>query len=448
MKKLFTLLGFVFFGVIAVSAGGTTRQRLIVTTDLGGTDPDDIESMVHLLVCSDMVDIEGLISSQVWTDYPDKVDSIKKVVDKFCEVLPNLKHHSAGYPDADYLKSIVKRGQEKSNMDGVGEGKDSPGSDHIIACVDRKNDKRPVWLVAWGGMNNIAQAIWKVRNTRSEKKFKEFIDKIRIYDILGQDDAGAWIAHNYPSILYIRNTQIYGWPMDDSWVKSNIMSHKPLGDAYPMRAWVFEGDSPSFMYLLDNGLNVPEHIDYGGWGGRFDTTRVAGIRGMSFITRSGKDEALYDPYYMHPSSKEGSAAISRWKTHIWNDFAARMLWATTPDYDKVNHHPVPVVDGDKSRRLLVRKVKPGGILRLDASESTDPDNDALTFNWQVYREPSAYKKDVTIRHGNASVCDVNVPLDAAGKDIHVILEVTDNGTPALTLYRRIIIKVDETRESR
>lgn len=441
MKKLLTLLTLVFMGVIVAGAGNTTRQRLIVTTDLGGTDPDDIESMVHLLVCSDMVDIEGLISSQVWTDYPDKVDSIKKVVDRFCEVLPNLQRHSAGYPDADYLRSIVKRGQTKSNMDGVGEGKDSPGSEHIIACVDRSNDKRPVWIAAWGGMNNIAQAIWKVRHTRSEKKFREFIGKIRIYDILGQDDAGAWIAHNYPSILYIRNTQIYGWPADDDWVKSHIMRHKPLGDAYPMREWVFEGDSPSFMYLLDNGLNVPEHIDYGGWGGRFDTTPVAGIRGMSFIKRSGKDESQYDPYYMHPSSKEGCAAIWRWKTHIWNDFEARMIWATTPEYGKANYHPVPVVDGDKSRRPLIRKVKPGSTLRLDASRSSDPDNDALAFSWQVYREPGTYKKDVTISNGNASVCDIHIPSDASGSDIHVILEVTDNGTPALTLYRRIIIKV-------
>ena len=118
-----------------------------------------------------------------------------------------------------------------------------------------------------------------------------------------------------------------------------------------------------------------------------------------------------------------------------------MIWATTPEYGKANHHPVPVVDGDKSLRPLMRKVKPGSTLRLDASKSSDPDNDALAFNWQVYREPSTYKKDVTISNRNTSVCSINIPSDAAGKDIHVVLEVTDNGTPALTLYRRIIIKV-------
>ena len=48
------------------------KHRLIVTTDLGGTDPDDIQSMIHLLLCSNAIDIEGLISSQVWMDDPDK----------------------------------------------------------------------------------------------------------------------------------------------------------------------------------------------------------------------------------------------------------------------------------------------------------------------------------------------------------------------------------------
>ena len=38
------------------------KYRLIVTTDLGGTDPDDIQSMIHLLLCSNVIDIEGLIN--------------------------------------------------------------------------------------------------------------------------------------------------------------------------------------------------------------------------------------------------------------------------------------------------------------------------------------------------------------------------------------------------
>ena len=205
------------------------KHRLIVTTDLGGSDPDDIQSMIHLLVCSNVIDIEGLISSQAWVDDPDKTARISEVVEQFGEVLPRLNKHAEGYPDINRLRAIIKRGQTLAHMNGVGQGKDSPGSELIISVVDKKNDRRPVWLAAWGGMNTIAQALWKVKHTRNEKDFKKFSAKIRIYDILGQDDAGAWFAKNFPEIVYIRNKEVYGWGPSDGRTKKNIQSRLPLG---------------------------------------------------------------------------------------------------------------------------------------------------------------------------------------------------------------------------
>ena len=90
------------------------KQRLIVTTDLGGTDPDDTQSMIHLLVCSNAIDIEGLVSSQVWSDMPDKVDRIREVVGQFEKVLPRLKKHAEGYPEPGYLRSVTRQGQKTS----------------------------------------------------------------------------------------------------------------------------------------------------------------------------------------------------------------------------------------------------------------------------------------------------------------------------------------------
>ena len=232
------------------------KHRLIVTTDLGGTDPDDIQSMIHLLLCSNVIDIEGLISSQVWMDDPDKTAKISEVVEQFGEVLPRLNKHAEGYPSLNQLRAIIKRGQPSSNMTGVGQGKDSPGSELIISVVDEKKDQRPVWLAGWGGMNTIAQALWKVKHTRSEKDLKKFTAKIRIYDVLGQDDAGAWIAKNFPEIIYIRNTEVYGWGPSDQWLKQNIQNHQPLGKHYPDRKWATEGDSPAFFLCI---CEWPEH---------------------------------------------------------------------------------------------------------------------------------------------------------------------------------------------
>ncbi|MGE5518493.1 MAG: nucleoside hydrolase-like domain-containing protein [Candidatus Dadabacteria bacterium] len=421
------------------------RQRLIVTTDLGGTDPDDTQSMIHMLVCSNAIDLEGLVSTQVWMDDPDKTAKIMEVINWYQEVLPRLKKQAAGYPNADYLRSITKQGQSKSNMSGVGAGKDSPGSELIISAVDKKGDNRPVWIAGWGGMNTLAQALWKVMNTRNQKAVSAFVRKIRIYDVLGQDDAGAWIAKNFPDIVYIRNKEIYGWAPPDDWTKNNVQIRMPLGNHYPNKVWATEGDTPAFLYVYNNGLNVPEHIDYGGWGGRFSTNKVSGIRGMDFIVKSGKDETQYDPYYMYGSSKEGIAAINKWKQHIWNNFAARMLWTTTDDYSAVNHHPVAIVDGDSSLQCIYKKAKAGSFLILDASESKDPDGNQLDYKWSVYDEPSIYKGTVTIERGSASKCKVLVPSDASGKTIHLILEITDKGIPALTVYRRVVISVDKAK---
>jgi len=438
---IFTFLLCVEFSSAQVN--NSDKQRLIVCTDLGGTDPDDTQSMIHLLVCSNVIDIEGLISQQVWADYPEKTAKILEVINWYQEVLPRLKKQAAGYPDASYLRSITKQGQAKSNMSGVGVGKDSPGSELIISAVDKKGDNRPVWIAGWGGLNTVAQALWKIKNTRSKKAVNAFVKKIRIYDVLGQDDAGAWIAKNFPEIMYIRNKKIYGWAPSDDWTKNNVQNRMPLGSHYPNRIWATEGDTPSFLYVYANGLNVPEHIDYGGWGGRFSTKKVSGIRGMDFIVKNGKDETQYDPYYMYGSSKEGIKAINKWKQQIFNDFAARMLWTTTNKYSAVNHQPVAIVDGDSSLKCIYKKAKAGNTLTFDASESKDPDGNQLDYKWFVYNEPSTYRGTVTIEKSSVSKCKVLVPSDASGKTIHLILEITDNGTPALTAYRRIVIRVDK-----
>lgn len=417
------------------------KQRLIVTTDLGGSDPDDIQSMIHLLLCSNVIDVEGLISSRAWVDDPDQSVLIRKYVDYVGEVLSNLQKQAPGYPDLAYLQSIVKSGQTKAHMDGVGEGKDSPGSELIIQAVDKKVDKRPVWLVAWGGMNTIAQALWKVSHTRTKEEVDEFVANVRIYDVLGQDDAGAWIARTFPDIFYIRVKGVYGWGPSDEWTREHILACNPLGAHYPDRIWATEGDSPSFFYVYANGLNVPEQPSYGGWGGRFTDKKVSGVRSMDFVKKSGKDETRFDPYYMLSDAPEGSNAISRWKEHIWNDFAARMQWTMTADYAAVNHHPVAAIGGDRSLMPVYKTVCPGDILTLDASGSDDPDGNPLDFNWYIYREPGTYSGKIIVEGDKSSSCRVTIPSDASGKEFHLILELTDRGTPALTAYRRIVVKV-------
>ena len=418
------------------------KPRIITTTDLGA-DPDDKQSLVRLLVCANEFDMEGLIvSTGCWRKTQGDTKMLDKMLDAYGKCVGNLSVHAKGFPSVENLRSISVMGQKGYGMGDVGDGKDSPGSEMIIASVDR-DDPRPVWVGCWGGANNVAQAIWKVRATRTEEEFKKFLSKMRVFDILGQDDAGAWIAKNFPDLFYIRATGVYGWqpPKNGPYQKDDIQSHGPLGAVYPDTKWETEGDTPAFMHVYPNGLNDPEKVDQGGWGGRFSLKKKAGIRSMEPV----KNEGEFDPYLMFGNTTEGAKAIRRWSNGYNNDFAARMDWSITRKYEDANHHPVALVNGDKSRRVFEVTAVPGSRIELSAKGSSDPDNDALTYAWSFYDEPSSYDGSIEIEGSTSDSATVKVPANAANKNLHVILELHDDGEPNLYAYRRVIINVSDAQ---
>ncbi|WP_198513444.1 nucleoside hydrolase-like domain-containing protein [Confluentibacter lentus] len=453
-SSLFTLLLIVFLMIITslstFSQNITSyKPRIINTTDLGA-DPDDEQSMVRQLVCANEFDLEGLIvATGCWKKTQSNTNMLDKIVDAYAKSYDNLKVHAEGFPSPVYLKSISVIGQTGYGMADVGKGKDSPGSELIIASVD-KDDPRPVWVMGWGGMNTVAQAIWKVRESRSPGELKKFLSKLRLYDILGQDDSGAWIAKNFPEVFYIRATGVYGWQAtkNGEYYKEHIQNHGPLGAEYPDTKWAPEGDTPSFMHVYPNGLNDPDQIDQGGWGGRFSFDKKAGIRSMSEVKKINENgETQYDPYYMYGNTSEGSKAIKRWSEGYDNDFAARMDWSITPNYKDANHHPIAVLNGDKSRQVLTKSVSANSTIELSALGSSDPDGNALTYSWSFYDEPSSYDGAITIQNSSSSSAKLVIPNDSEGKSIHIILEIHDNGEPNLYAYRRLILNVQSSAKS-
>lgn len=418
---------------------GYVKPRIINTTDLGA-DPDDEQSMVRQLVSANEFDIEGLIvATGCWKKSQNNTEMLDNLVKAYSRAYPNLKIHADGYPSPEYLKDISVMGQYVYGMGDVGTGKDSPGSELIIRAVD-KDDPRPVWVMGWGGMNTVAQAIWKVRESRSPAELEKFLSKLRLFDVLGQDDSGAWIAKNFPEVFYIRATEVYGWAPSDEYIDENIQSHGPLGAAYSDRKYATEGDSPSFMHIYPTGLNNPEQIDQGGWGGRFSFTKKAGIRSMSCVNK--ENETKYDPYYMYGNTSEGSEAIKRWSKAYNNDFAARMDWSITDNYSDANHHPIAVLNGDKTKQVLEIKAAPGSTVELSAEGSSDPDGNAITYSWSFYDDPSSYDGALNIQNKSSVSATLKIPQDAGGKTIHIILKIHDNGEPNLYAFRRIIVNVE------
>ena len=432
-----------------------TRPRILLISDIGN-EPDDSESFVRFLLYANHFDIQGLVASTS-THQRDKVqpELFRERIAAYGKVLPNLRRHASGWPAAERLQSLVRSGVARYGMAGVGAGKDTPASRLIVEAVDAGD--RPLFVPVWGGAADLAQALWTARATRSPARLAAFVSKLRVYSISDQDDAGPWIRRNFPSLFWIAS--IHGWnqygmaawtgisrdvmlpekwpaaeTVTNAWLEQHIRKG-PLGSLYPPHLFIMEGDTPSFLSLIPNGLNDPERPDHGGWGGRYVKSDLAaghyGDSVDSFVDESGN---------RHSSNQ---ATIFRWRRAFQNDFAARIQWSLTPDYIRANHAPEPVVNGAGGHRPLRISARPGQRIQLDAAGSGDPDGQALTWRWWQYAEPSGGFRppSIEIVGSSASKASFVVPNLDAPTEIHVILEATDDGTPALTRYRRVIVAV-------
>ena len=174
---------------------------MIVLSDIEA-DPDDSQTLVRLLLYSNVIDIEGLIATTS-THQRARVapESMKAIIRAYGQVQPNLLKHEPGFPSENELLSLVKQGLPVYGMTGVGEGKDSQGSEWIIKVLE-KDDNRPVWISVWGGVNTLAQALFKIKNTKSKSELKRLVSKLRVYTISDQDDSGIWIRNNFPDLFY------------------------------------------------------------------------------------------------------------------------------------------------------------------------------------------------------------------------------------------------------
>jgi hypothetical protein len=450
-------------------------HRLIVLTDIEN-EPDDTQSMIRLLLYSDSIDLEGLIATTS-THLRTRVapDSIQDLIGAYAKVHANLVKHSPGYPRPAVLSALVKSGRPEYGMGGVGAGKDTEGSDWIIRMLE-KNDDRPLWISVWGGANTLAQALHKLRATKTAAETDRLVAKLRVYTISDQDDAGPWIRKNFPKLFYIvspgGNYSVATWTginnvipgidnttISNKWLAENIQQgHGPLGAMYPDVAWGMEGDTPSWLGLIPNGLSDPEHPAWGGWGGRYELSQpevpitdpktfIGGIpieQETRPIWTNAVDEYALPNYAEYgratrPSDKtlrDFKVTLWRWRDDFQRDFAARMDWTIKP-FSEANHPPIPKLDHPE---LLT--VRSGERIAMAARATTDPDGDSLSFFWFPYPEAGSYKGVVKINGAeNATTASATAPKVEKPETLHFILRVSDKGSPPLARYKRIIVTV-------
>lgn len=448
------------------------KNRVIILSDIEA-DADDQQSFIRLFLYADVIDIKGLIATtsvhQKNNIYPQ---SIQKIVDAYGKVQPNLQKNEAGYPSADKLSALIKKGQPGYGMSSVGEGKDSEGSDWIIKILE-DNDRRPLWICIWGGPNTLAQALFKLKNTKSTTELNRLISKLRVYAISDQDDSGIWLRNTFPNLFYIVspggyskatwtaiNTFVQGidnTTISNKWIADNIQEHHgPMGALYWDVAYGMEGDTPSFLSLIPNGLNEPEHPNWGGWGGRYEYYEpklsdldVKGFTGgvpveeetRPFWTNASDSFTPYIYNAYGRAVKKDSVSFNgnkvtlwRWRDDFQNDFAARMDWTTKP-YNECNHPPEP-----KLAHADEITVKSGMPFILDASGTTDPDGDNLSYLWFQYKEAGSFDKDVHINSAeNLYRVFLTAPVVTKEETTQFILRVTDKGRPPLSRYKRVIV---------
>lgn len=255
--------------VVLASVIGAERPRVIVSSDIGGTDPDDQQSMAHLMLYTDVLDMEGLISSP-WGAGRRK--HILDVIDAYEKDFPNLKQYSARYAAPDKLRAITKQGAiDSAGYEGFGTA--TEGSNWIVACA-RRRDSRPLYVLVWGGIDDLAQALHDA---------PEILPKLRVYFIGGPNKMWSVNAYNYveqshPKLWMIEANSTYrGWFVGGNqfgdWSNSGFVSkyvagHGALGHYFaPLLKGVMKmGDSPSVGYLLSG---KPDDPRVGGWGGKF-----------------------------------------------------------------------------------------------------------------------------------------------------------------------------------
>lgn len=442
------------------------KPRVFVLTDISN-EPDDEESMVRFLVYANEYDIEGLVATtSTWLRNTTRVDLIHRQIEAYGQVRDNLLKHAPGFPTKEQLRDVTAIGQPAYGMAATGDGKSSAGSRRLLAAAD-KDDNRPLWVSVWGGANTLAQALFDARKERSPDALKQLIAKLRVYTISDQDDSGPWLRREFPGLFYIVSPSGTDWKeywratwtgiggdrhykngprhkfqlVDNPWLEENVIkNHGPLGALYPKLEYIMEGDTPSFLGLVNNGLGWHVSPAYGGWGGRYALYQAYGeTRPIWTNNHESRDTVTADTGQTQTTDM---ATIWRWREHFQHDFAARMDWCVADEFKQANHNPIAVLNGDSTKRVLGITAKPGETIKLSSTGSRDPDDHKLTTSWFVYREAGSFTGEVQLSNATGESTSFVAPTVKQPATIHVILQVQDAGTPSLFAYRRAVVTVN------
>ena len=420
----------------------------------------------------------GPMSSWRWPEGPSHIE---QVIEAYKAVYPNLAVHAPGYPSPDYLKSVYRVGNIEFDGDFA---TDTPGSE-LIKSLILDDIPGPLYITAWGGQSTIARALFSIQleyeNTPAWAEIRnKVVNKVILLVSGDQDDTEAkYIRPQWPELYpagVIRGGMALSYGAQSrassenasyytpQWMQENISSKGPLGEIYrvwgdgkgmveddifdyfglsgytdqelremgyivwtPVQekgSWLGEGDTFTFLNLLNFGLRVRDDVGYGGVGGFRRQPAVddpvPGFLGDGVSTGQESSGTAYPDFFQV----------------VQNDFATRLNWSVTPRFTDANHEPHVGNVGP-----LDITAKPGEAVLLSGIAS-DPDGDQVSMRWWQYQAVDSYDGEVVISRPDSALTTVVVPVDAKpGQTIHMVFEATDNAALPLTRYKRVIITI-------
>ncbi|QDU97113.1 DUF1593 domain-containing protein [Lignipirellula cremea] len=300
-------------------AGGALageRPRVIISTDIGGSDPDDFQSFVHLLLYANVLDIETLVSSP---PQAGRARHILEVLDAYEKDYASLRKHSEDFPEPETLRRITRQGAMEPAPD-QGWSAATEGSKGIVARA-KADDERPLWVLVWGSITDVAQAVHDDPSIKG---------KLRVHSIGSwntQQDRAAreYLFKNHADLWWIESDTTFrgmytGGHQDGEWgnrtfVEAHVKGHGALGDLFfSKKRDIKMGDTPSLLYLL---RGAPDEPTTAHWGGAFVKTD----HGPNYWT-DNPDHSLSE------GGRAGAKTVSRWRIDYLRDWRQRMEWTS------------------------------------------------------------------------------------------------------------------------
>lgn len=322
------LLGFACSSGWAEEAHGPAtmpaRPRILISTDIGGTDPDDNQSMMHYLLYSNQFDCEGLVSSPSYGD--GNKSEIIRMVGLYEKDLPVLQTKAEGWPSPDYLRSIAKQGRHGA-APMCGYSTPTEGSDWIVKCA-KTADERPLYVLVWGGLDDVAQALHDA---------PEIAPKLRIHWIGGPNKKWSlpsycYIVENFPNLWFIENNESYRGFIAN--YKDKGRYHTGFYEAYVKGAGHLGadfynykegqpklGDTPTLLYMMDGDPARPERES---WGGQFEKIAYSSRRIFTRPTTAAdtiQRDGIVEWHFKGPKLKKGHYPVvkAQWSSGAENE---------------------------------------------------------------------------------------------------------------------------------